>query len=107
MNNLINNTADKLAKELSWESLKLFMTMVHRADFDFEPYEDGDPHGYILIKEIGLDAAKRGNLTDLKKKKFLQFVIEEDDDRKHRGMLGGWIKLQPKGLELARYLGIW
>lgn len=101
------NTNESVIKELSIDSLLLFMTMATRADFDFEQYDDeGNPQGYILLKELGMDAAKRGNLTDLKKKRFLDFYAEEDADRKRRGMQGGWVTLLPKGWKLAEIIGI-
>lgn len=96
-----------LAKELTPDSILLFLTICRKTDFDYEydPEEDG-PLGYVLGRELKLTAAQRGNLTDLKKKGFLTIAWEDDAWRRSQGMDGGWVHLSKKAGEIAEALDI-
>ncbi len=96
-----------LAKELTPDSILLFLTICRKADFDYEyDPEEAGPHGYVLARELKLTAAQRGNLTDLKKKGFLTIEWEDDAWRRSRGMAGGWVYLTKKAGEIAEALDI-
>ena len=52
---------------LTVKSLQLLKLILNRASWDFD--EDGE--GFILLRDLPRTAESRGNLADLKKKRFL------------------------------------
>lgn len=88
---------------LTPQSMKLLSVILKRASWDFD--EEG--LGFILIRELPLTAALRGNLTDLKKKGILKMELNctyaepERFDPEHDGY---WVTLTDKGREAQKAL---